>query len=103
MRRGEVWWSESEALGRRPVLVLSRDAVLQTLRRPLVAPLTTRIRGLPSEVDLDADDGLPRPCVVSLDNAQPLHVTLLRERIVRLRPARMAEVCAALAAATDCD
>jgi mRNA interferase MazF len=85
------------------VLVLSRDAVLDTLRRPLVAPLTTRIRGLPTEVGLDLDDGLPRPCVVSLDNLQPLPVVLMLDRIARLRPARMAEVCAALAAAVDCD
>lgn len=57
--RGEVWWSEDEHLGRRPVLVLSRAAVLPVLARPLVAPLTTRVRGLPTEVHLDDDDGLP--------------------------------------------
>jgi mRNA interferase MazF len=65
--------------------------------------LTTRVRGLPSEVCLDADDGVPRRCVVSLDNVQPLPVVFLLERIARLRSARMAEVCSALAAATDCD
>jgi mRNA interferase MazF len=85
------------------VLVLSREAVLDTLRRPLVAPLTTRIRELPTEVGLDLDDGLPRPCVVSLDNVQPLPVALMLDRIARLAPERMAEVCAALAAAVDCD
>lgn len=100
--RGEVWWSEDEQLGRRPVLVLSRQAVLPVLARPLVAPLTTRVRGLPTEVALDADDGLPQDCVVSLDNVQPLAAALLVERITRLGGARMAEVCNALAAATDC-
>nr|MDQ3320804.1 type II toxin-antitoxin system PemK/MazF family toxin [Actinomycetota bacterium] len=74
--RGEVWWSEDEVLGRRPVLVLSRHAVLGSLRRPLVAPLTTRVRDLPTEVRLDADDGLPRPCVAALDNVQPLAASL---------------------------
>lgn len=101
--RGEVWWCEDPALGRRPVLVLSRDAVLGALARPLVAPLTTRVRNLPTEVALDADDGLSRPCVVSLDNIQPLARAVLVERICALGPSRMAEVCGALAAAVECD
>ncbi len=101
--RGDVWWSEDPALGRRPVLVLSRDAVLGALERPLVAPLTTRVRDLPTEVPLDAGDGLPRPCVVSLDNVQPLAKALLMERVARLGPERMLEVCEALAAAVECD
>jgi mRNA interferase MazF len=101
--RGEVWWSEDPVLGRRPVLVLSRDAVLGSLARPLVAPLTTRVRELPTEVALDPADGVPLPCVVSLDNIQPLARSLLVERIVRLPSERMAEVCRGLAIAVDCD
>jgi mRNA interferase MazF len=101
--RGEVWWSEDEVIGRRPVLVLSRHAVLGSLRRPLVAPLTTRVRDLPTEVRLDADDGLPRPCVAALDNVQPLAASLLVERVSSLGPERMREVCQALAVATDCE
>lgn len=100
--RGEVWWSEEETLGRRPVLVLSRDAVLAVLRRPLVAPITTRIRDLPTEVPLDVDDGVPQPCVVSLDNVQPVAASLLVERITSLSPERMAAVCRALSVATAC-
>ncbi len=100
--RGEVWWSEDEHLGRRPVLVLSRAAVLPVLARPLVAPLTTRVRGLPTEVALDRDDGLPQPCVVSLDNVQPLAASSLVERITQLSPERMMAVCRAMAVATDC-
>lgn len=102
MNRGEVWWSEDEQLGRRPVLVLSRAAVLPVLARPLVAPLTTRVRGLPTEVALDGDDGMPQSCVVSLDNIQPLAAALLVDRIAVLSPGRMAQVCSALAVATDC-
>lgn len=102
-RRGEVWWSEDPVLGRRPVLVLSRDEVLGVLRRPLVAPLTTRVRDLPTEVALDTDDGLPQPCVVSLDNVQPLAASLLVERIAVLGPAHMAAVCEALSVAVDCE
>jgi len=101
--RGEVWWSEDPVLGRRPVLVLSRNAVLGSLARPLVAPLTTRVRGVPTEVGLDATDGVPRECVVSLDNVQPLAHVLLVERITRLRPERMHDVCRALAVAVECE
>ncbi len=101
--RGEVWWSEDPALGRRPVLVLSRAAVVERLLRPLVAPLTTRRRDLPTEVPLDGDDGMPRPCVVSLDNVQPMSSSLLVERIDSLGPGRMEEVCRALEVAVDCD
>lgn len=103
IRRGEIWWSEEEVLGRRPVLVLSRDAVLEALGRPLVAPLTTCIRGLPTEVVLEASDGLPRACVVSLDNMQPLDAGLLVERITWLGSDRMQEVCRALTVAVECE
>lgn len=85
------------------MLVLSRQAVLPALRRPLVAPLTTRVRDLPTEVRLDEDDGLPQPCVVSLDNIQPIALGSLVERITSLPVTRMAEVCQALALAVDCD
>lgn len=82
--------------------MLSRDAVLGSLRRPLVAPLTTRVRSIPTEVALDEEDGAPRPCVVSLDNVQPLDRSLLVERIARLGAERMLEVCGALEAAVEC-
>ena len=81
-------------LGLRPVMVLLRPAVLPVLARPLVAPLTTRVRSLPTEVALDTDDGLPGPCVVSLDNIQPLAASLLVERITHLGPAQMSAVSA---------
>lgn len=102
MRRGEVWWAEAPEFGRRPVLVLSRDAVLSALARPLIAPLTTRIRGLPTEIPLGPDDGLPEECVVSLDNVQPLSAALLVSRQAVLGPAVMDRVCRALVVATDC-
>lgn len=98
-----MWWSEHPDLGRRPVLVLSRDAVLEVLARPLVAPLTTRVRRIPTEVALNRADGLPRDCVVTLDNVQPLDRALLVERVARLGPERMREVWAALAVAVECD
>lgn len=98
-----MWWSEDPALGRRPVLVLSRHAVLPQLSRPLVAPLTTRVRDLPTEVSLYAEDGVPRACVISLDNVQPMARSLLVERMCVLSHARMRAVCAALDTAVECD
>lgn len=100
--RGEVWWFESRDGPRRPVLVLTRDEVAGSLRSVLVASITTRRRDLPTEVALEPDDGMPRPCVVTLDNVSTRSRALLVERITRLGPDRMREVCVALGHATGC-
>ena len=102
-RRGEVWWCEPPEIGRRPVVVLSRDAAIPRLRRALIAPCTTKIRGLPSEVVLDPEtDPIDRPSAVNLDSVESVSIALLVERVGALRGARMDEVCAALAVAVDC-
>ena len=102
-RRGEVWWCEPPEIGRRPVVVLSRDAAIPRLRRALIAPCTTTIRGLASEVTLEPDeDPVPRRSAVNLDSVESVAVGLLVERIGRLSDSRMREVCAALEVATDC-
>jgi mRNA interferase MazF len=100
--RGQIWWSESPEWGRRPVVVLTRDPVADRLSSVLVALITTVRRDLPTEVDLDASDGLPRPCVVNLDNVTTASRAYLTEPITRLRPERMSQVCRALAEATGC-
>jgi mRNA interferase MazF len=101
--RGEVWWSESPQYPRRPVVVMSRDRVISALRRPLVAPCTTRIRGLATEVELHPDlDPVVRPCVVALDSVESVSVGFLTERIGTLDSARMTQICRALAIATGC-
>ena len=90
-------------ISRRPVVVLSRDAVIPRHRRALVAPCTTTIRSLPSEVLLEpGDDPVPLRCVVNLDSVESVSVGVLVERLGRLADARMREVCAALATAVDC-
>jgi mRNA interferase MazF len=102
-RRGEVWWCEPPDIGRRPVVVVSRDAAIDKLGRALVAPCTTTIRGLPSEVVLDPDDDpIPRPSAVNLDSVESVSLTVVVERIGVLSGERMQEICAALAVATDC-
>ncbi len=100
--RGEVWWAELPHVGRRPVVVLTRDEVVGALAAVIVATVTTRRRDLPTEVPLDVDDGMPRPCVISLDNVVTERKAHLVERITRLGPDRMHEVCRALSHATGC-
>jgi mRNA interferase MazF len=83
-------------------VVLSRSAALRGLRRALVAPCTTTVRGLPSEVTLDPrEDPVPRPCVVSLDAVEAVSVALLVQRLGRLGDDRMRQLCTALAVAVD--
>jgi len=102
--RGDVWWCELADVGRRPVVVLSRDAAIPRLRRALVAPCTTTIRGLASEVVLEpGDDPIPRRSGVNLDSVENVPVAVLVDRLGRLSGERMHQICGALAAAVDCD
>ena len=101
--RGEVWWCELPDVSRRPVVVLSRDAAIPRLRRALVAPCTTTIRSLPSEVVLEpGQDPVPRRSAVNLDSVESVSLGVLVDRLGRLADARMREICAALAVAVDC-
>lgn len=101
--RGELWWCELPEIGRRPVVVLSRDAAIPRLRRTLIGPCTTTIRDLPSEVVLDpGEDPVPRRSAVNLDSVESVSTGVLVERLGRLSDLRMEEVCAALAVAVDC-
>ena len=102
MRRGEVWWVERPGASRRPHLVLTRDAAIQPLERVLGVPATRTIRCIPTEVELGPDDGMPAPCVLSLDNTRVLPKAYFVERICRLGPDAMDRVCLALAVATGC-
>jgi mRNA interferase MazF len=101
--RGEVWWCEPLQIGRRPVVVLSRDVAIPRLRRALVAPCTTTIRGLSSEVVLEPDsDPVPRLSAVNLDSVESVSIGVLVERLGRLSDDRMREICEALEIAVDC-
>lgn len=101
--RGEIWWCELPHVGPRPVVVLSRDAAIPRLGRALVAPCTTNIRGIPSEVILEAgSDPIPRRSAVSLDSMENVSLGTLTERLGRLSDDRMRAVCSALSVAIDC-
>jgi mRNA interferase MazF len=84
-------------------VVISRDAAIPRLRRTLVAPCTTTIRNLPSEVVLEpGDDPISRRCAVNLDSVESVSISILAERIGRLGDERMRQVCSALGVAVDC-
>jgi len=102
--RGEVWWCELAGVGRRPVVVLSRDAAIPRLRRALVGPCTTTVRGIPSEVVLEPqEDPVPRTSAVNLDSVESVSIGTLVERLGRLSDERMRQVCEALAIAVACE
>ncbi len=85
-------------------MVMTRDAAIPRLRRTLVAPCTTTIRNLSSEVILEpGDDPIDRRCAVNLDSLESVLVATLVERIGRISDVRMRQVCAALSVAVDCD
>lgn len=85
MKRGEIWWAElGPPAGRRPVLLLSRDEAYSVRELVTVAPVTTRVRHIPSEVPLNVEDGLPKPCTVNLDTIATIAKASLRERLTTL-------------------
>ena len=100
VRRGEVWLADLDKT--RPVIVLTRDPLGRLLHSVVIAPVTSTIRGLSTEVPLESDDGLRHPSVANLDNVQLLSRDRFLRRIGRARPATMRALCAALAVAVDC-
>ena len=85
------------------MLILTRSSALPYLSRATVAPITSTIRGVPSEVALGPEDGMKRPCVVNLHNLITVSRQNLGPRLSQLSPRRMKEVCAALAFALGCE
>jgi mRNA interferase MazF len=100
--RGEIWWADLPAIGRRPVLIMTRDAAIPVLKRIVVVPATRTIRGIGSEVRLGKADGMPADCVLAFDNIRVVSKAYLTRRITALGATRMAEVCRALRYATAC-
>jgi mRNA interferase MazF len=102
MQRGEIWFAATPG-GDRPVLVLTRDPVAERIGAVVVAALTRTKRTLVSELDLTkANDGVPTDCVVNFDNLHTLPRSSFRRVITVLSPARLAEACRVLRAATGC-
>jgi mRNA interferase MazF len=104
MTRGEVRLYEfAPPNKKRPVVVLTRDNAISYLASVTVAPITSAIRGIPSEVLLNEDDGMKAPCAVNLHNVLTVQQSRLGKRVGRLSTLRMDEICAALAFSVGCD
>jgi mRNA interferase MazF len=103
LSRGDIWlYAFSRPDKQRPVLVLSRQDVIPLLSTVMVAPITSTIRGAPSEVIVGIDEGLKHDSAANLDHVQTVSKTLLRRRLGRAKPETMRAVCRALAIAAGC-
>lgn len=102
MRRSEVWWAQLlPPVGRRPVLLLSRDAAYRVRTSVTVGVVTRSIRGIPVEVPLGSEDGMPAQCVVNLDDILTIPKARLADRITTLSAEKMAAVARAIVFALD--
>ena len=96
MRRGEVWWAELPLpIGRRPVVLLSRDEAYAVRNAVTVAEVTLTKRGIPVEVELGPEDGLPKKCAANLDTIVTVRKNLLSERITMLSREKIEQIDAA--------
>jgi mRNA interferase MazF len=103
VNRGEIWlYTFKRPDKRRPVLVLTRQEVIPLLNTVMVAPITSTIRGAPSEVVVGIDEGLKRDSAVNLDHVQTVERSRLRRFVGTLDREKMTAVCRALAIATGC-
>ncbi len=100
LTHGQIWWADLDKV--RPALVLTRGNVAPLMRRIVVAPITTRSRGLATEVSLGRDQGLDQACVANLDNVQLVDVERLLGQIGAIGAERWPEVCEALARSIGC-
>jgi mRNA interferase MazF len=100
--RGEVWWGETPEQKGRPYLVLTRDEAIGVLQTILVAPVTRTIRGIPTEIPLGPEEGLPAEGVATFDKVLTFPKSMLARRMGTLSAGRRGEPCEALRAAVDC-
>jgi mRNA interferase MazF len=102
MRQYEIRWAAMPPpIGRRPVMLLSRDAAFSYLNKVIVAEVTTTVRNIPQEVALDDIDGLPQPSVVNFDNLHVIAKARVGARIGSLDASRVQEAKRALGYALD--
>jgi len=102
MHRGEVWWADIPGDERRPILILTRERFIPRLTSLLVAPITTTVRDIPTEVELDEADGMPVRSAINFDNTFTLGVDRFVEPLAALSEVRMEQACAAYRFAAGC-
>jgi mRNA interferase MazF len=104
MQRGEIWWANIESpIGRRPVVLISRNSVYQNRDSVTIVPITRTIRRIPVEVELDEQDGLLYPYVINVDGIATIRKLSLDERITSLSEEKMEQVNKAIIFALDLD
>ncbi|MEW6356442.1 MAG: type II toxin-antitoxin system PemK/MazF family toxin [Planctomycetota bacterium] len=104
MKRGEIrWYRFPSPDKRRPVLILTRDSILEYLGEVAVAPITSTIRDIPSEVILSKQDGMDRDCAVNVDHIQTVSRGRIGPLITALSPEKMERVVEAIRFALDLD
>lgn len=102
MKRGEIrWYKFSHPDKKRPVLILTRNSILDYLGEVTIAPITTTIRGIPSEVFLSKTDDMPRECAINCDHLQSISKGKLGTIITTLSPSKLQEVSQAVCFALD--
>jgi mRNA interferase MazF len=99
---GQIWWADLSGEKIRPVVVLTRRRVAGRLQRVVVAPVTSTVRGIPSEVALGRTEGVQSGSVANLDNLQLVEVDALLGRMGTVAAARWYEFCAAVAFSMSC-
>ena len=102
MRRGEIrWYKFKPPDKKRPVIILTRTSAIEYLGEVTVAPITTTVRDIPSEVPLSSEDGMPRECAVNLDHVQTVSKGKIGGLIAELSPDKISDLRAALSFALD--
>ncbi len=102
MMRGEIWWAILPSpAGKRPVVLVSRNEAYKIRDLITIAPVTTRIRGIPTEIELSSKDGLPRRCVVNCDNLTTIPKNWLEKRITMLHQAKVQQLDMSIRFALD--
>ena len=93
MKRCEIWWANlPQPIGKRPVLLLSRDSAYSVRNAVTVAEITTTIRNIPVEVPLKKSDGVAKECVINLDTITTIRKELLDSKITELIPEKVEQV-----------
>lgn len=101
---GEIWlYTFAPPNKRRPVLIITRQEVIDLLHTVMVAPITSTIRGAPSEVVVGVEEGLKRDSAINLDHVQTVEKQKLKSFVGTLRKEKLRELCRALVVATGCD
>lgn len=102
MRRGEIRWYKFKAPDKkRPILILSRDSIIEYLGEVTIAPITTTVRNIPSEVFLSRDQGMPRDCAINFDHIQTVSKGKVGSVISALSPEKLEQVRQAILFALD--